>query len=159
VPEPGARVGTTSRFVLWRGGKRQGIAVAAVDVRATYVRAQRAIARDDEIAETDVTLVEGELRDVPMRRLPALTDVVGATPRRNVAAGEPLTAAILTLPPVVRSGEQVNVNVRVGDVQVGGRGVASGSGHVGDVIRVVNAGSRTPRKARITGPGSVEIIQ
>jgi len=42
---------------------------------------------------------------------------------------------------------------------VAGRGVASGSGHVGDVIRVVNPGSRQPRKAKIIGPGSVEIVQ
>ena len=159
VPEPGARIGSAARFVLWQGGKRRGIAVAEVDVRATHVRAGRAIARDEAIAAADVTLVEGELRDVPVRRLPGLADVVGATPRRAVAAGEPLTAAVLTLPPVVRSGEQVDVNVRIGGVQVAGRGVASGSGHVGDVIRVVNAGSRTPRKARITGPGSVEIVQ
>lgn len=159
VPEPGARVGMPARFVLWRDGTRRGIAVAEVDVRAPHVRAQRAIARDEAIAASDVTLVEGELRDVPVRRLPGLTDVVGATPRRAVAAGEPLTSAVLTLPPVVRSGDQLDVNVRIGGVQVAGRGVASGSGHVGDVIRVVNAGARTPRRARITGPGSVEIVQ
>ena len=159
VPEPGARIGTAARFVLWHDGKRRGIAVVEVDVRATHVRAQRAIGRDEVIAATDVTLVEGELRDIPVRRLPDMTDVVGATPRRTVTAGEALTSAVLTMAPVVRSGEQVDVNVRVGGVHVAGRGVASGSGHVGDVIRVVNPGSRQPRKARIIGPGSVEIVQ
>jgi flagella basal body P-ring formation protein FlgA len=159
VPEPGARVGKAARFVLWRDGKRRGVAVAEVDVRATLVRAERAIARDEVIGAADVTLVEGELRDVPVRRLPGIADVVGAAPRRAVAAGEALTSAVLTLPPLVRSGDQVDVNVRVGSVHVAGRGVASGSGHVGDVIRVVNPGSRQPRKAKIIGPGSVEIVQ
>ena len=159
VPEPGARVGMPARFVLWRDGKRRGIAVATVDVRAMLVRARRAIGRDEVIAAADVVLVEGELKDVPVRRLPGVEDVVGATPRRAVAAGEALTSAVLTLPPLVRSGDQVDVNVRVGSVQVAGRGVASGSGHVGDVIRVVNPGSRQPRKARIIGPGAVEIVQ
>jgi flagella basal body P-ring formation protein FlgA len=159
VPEPGARVGSAARFVLWQGGRRRGIAVAVVNVRAEHVRAARALARDEVIGAADVSTVEGELRDVPMRRLPGAANVVGATPRRAVAAGEALTAAVLTLPPVVRSGDQVDVHVRVGSVQVAGRGVASGSGHVGDMIRVTNPGSRTPRKARIVGPGSVEIVR
>ena len=44
-------------------------------------------------------------------------------------------------------------------VQVNTIAVASGSGHPGDLIRVVSKGSRRPLKARITGPGAVEIVR
>ena len=157
--EPGARTGKAMRFVLSSRGKRVGTAVATVDVVAAHVVSSRAIARDDEISAGDVHVVEGPVKDLPLRRLPALADVVGARPRRAVAAGEVMTAALVTVPPVVRSGDELTVTVTSGAVQVSGTGRASGSGHVGDEIRVTRPGSRQVLRARITGPGEVEIVQ
>jgi flagella basal body P-ring formation protein FlgA len=159
APEPGARTGTPARFVLFAGGDRVGTAVATVHVTAQHVRARHAIGRDEALEPGDVEQIEGPLRDQPIRRLPVLRDVVGARVRRRVAAGEPITANVMAVTPLVKSGDQVAMLVRIGAVEAEGRGVASGSGHVGDVIRVVNPGSRRPLKARITGPGRVEIIQ
>lgn len=158
-PAPGARTGMPARFTLFAGGKRIGTAVATVRVTATHVRARQALARNQHLTAADVEEVEAELVDQPMRRLPALSDAIGARLRRNVAAGEPITAAVIEVPALVKSGDAVRVVVRVGAVEAEGRGVASGSGYIGDIVRVVNSGSRRPLKARVTGPGQVEIIQ
>ena len=159
TPEPGARTGKAMRFILSSGGRRVGTAVATVEVVAAHVVSSRAIARDDEISAADVHVVDGPVKDLPLRRLPVLADIVGARPRRAVAAGEVMTAALVTVPPVVRSGDEITVTVTSGPVQVSGTGRASGSGHVGDEIRVTRPGSRQVLRARITGPGEVEILQ
>ena len=158
-PAPGARTGVPARFTMFAAGKRIGTAVATVRVTARQVRARRALARNEHITAADVEEVEGDLVDQPMRRLPMLSDAIGARLRRNVAEGEPITAAVIEVPPVVRSGDAVRVIVRIGAVEAEGRGTASGSGYIGDIVNVINSGSRRPLKARITGAGQVEIIQ
>jgi flagella basal body P-ring formation protein FlgA len=158
-PAPGARTGAAARFTLYEAGKRIGSAVATVRVVATHVRATRALARNQQILPADVEEVEAELIDQPMRRLPSLDDAIGARLRRSVAAGEPITAAVIEVPAAVKSGDEVRVTVRVGAVEAESKGIASGSGYVGDIVRVLNPGSRRPLKARVTAPGRVEIIQ
>jgi flagella basal body P-ring formation protein FlgA len=159
VPEPGARTNTPARFVIFSDGARVGSAVATVFVNASHVRATRAILRDEAFASGDVEQVNAPMRNQLLRRVPALEDVIGNRARRNIAQGEAITAAVVNVQPLVRSGDAVSVLVRIGAVEAEGKGIASGSGHTGDVIRVVNKGSRRPLKARITGPGAVEIIQ
>jgi flagella basal body P-ring formation protein FlgA len=159
VPEPGARTSAPARFVLFADGARIGSAVATVHVNVPHVRAARAITRDEAFDRADIEEVNAPMRNQLMRRLPMLSDVVGARARRNIAQGEAITAAVVNVQPLVRSGDAVSVSVRVGAVEAEGRGVASGSGHVGDVIRVVNKGTKRPLKARIIGPGAVEILQ
>ncbi len=158
-PAPGARIGVPARFTLFAAGKRIGTAVATVRVTARHVRARQALARNEHLTAADVEEVEADVVNQPMRRLPMLSDAIGARLRRSVAEGEPITSAVIEVPPLVRSGDAVRVIVRVGAVEAEGRGTASGSGYIGDIVRVINSGSRRPLKARITGPGQVEIIQ
>jgi flagella basal body P-ring formation protein FlgA len=102
--------------------------------------------------------------------VPDLGEAVGLTARRDIAAGELLTEAVLQFPPLVRTGDPVSVTVKVGSVEITSKGIASGSGHEGDLIRVTPVAAGTPGrrssgpgvrplKARITGPGAVEIVQ
>jgi flagella basal body P-ring formation protein FlgA len=88
-----------------------------------------------------------------------MAEIVGAQARRDLGAGEILTTAAVVVPPVVKSGDQVKVSLSTGTIQVSGVGRASGSGQVGDLIRVLVPSSRRGFKARITGPGSVEIVR
>jgi flagella basal body P-ring formation protein FlgA len=155
--EPGARLGQPIRFVLTVDGKRVGSAVATLAVSGEAVRARRSLARGEEVASGDVETAVVELKNVMARRLPLIADIVGTRARRDIAAGELLTNALVIVPPAVRSGDEVRVMVTMGSVQVSGMGRASGSGQVGDTIRVLTASSRKPLSARITGRGAVEI--
>jgi flagella basal body P-ring formation protein FlgA len=80
------------------------------------------------------------------------------TARRDIAAGEPLTQAVLQVPLAVRSGDEVTLTVVAGTVQVATKALATSSGHEGDMVRVIPEGGRA-LKARITRPGAVEVVQ
>jgi flagella basal body P-ring formation protein FlgA len=58
---------------------------------------------------------------------------------------------------VIRSGDRVTVSVTIGAVHAYGSGIASGSGQLGDTIRVLPTAGRRALTARITGPATVEI--
>jgi flagella basal body P-ring formation protein FlgA len=158
-PEATARLGKPARFVLSVGGVRRGVAVATVTVVCRHPKASRSIAREEAIDGSAIDLSEGPLRGVPIRRLLTMEALAGLAARRAIAAGEPLTAAVLHVPPVVKSGDSVAVTVRIGVVSVTGTGIASGSGQVGDVIRVMQPNSSRLLTGRIIGTGAVEIVQ
>jgi len=158
-PEATARFGKPARFVLSAGGVRRGIAVATVTFTCRCPRASRSIARDEAIDRDAIDLSEGPLRGLPIKPVLAIDALKGLSARRAIAAGEPLTAAVLRVPPVVRSGDSVDVTVRIGAVSVTGTGIASGSGQVGEVIRIMQPHSSRLLPARIVGTGAVEIVQ
>jgi flagella basal body P-ring formation protein FlgA len=58
---------------------------------------------------------------------------------------------------LVRSGDRITISVTIGAVQVFGTGIASGSGQLGDTVRVLPAEGRKALTAKITGPGTVEV--
>jgi flagella basal body P-ring formation protein FlgA len=159
MPDLGARLGQGVRFTLWAGDRRIGSAVARVLVNGESIVASRALARGDAITPADVRRIAQDLPDIPLRRLPEMADVIGSRLRRDVAAGEVLTSALVQIPAAVRSGDEVTVTVTVGTVAVASVGRASGSGMVGDVIRVTPRGTKAMRRARIVAAGAVEILQ
>jgi flagellar basal body P-ring formation protein FlgA len=130
-----------------------------VMVSGPQARSTRAIARAEAIAASDIDIVNDEWPSVPLQRMPAEADIVGLKARRNIAAGEALTDAVLDVPPLVKSGDVVRIIATVGAVQVTGSAVASSSGHRGDVIRVTPKPNGRPVRARITGESTVEVVQ
>jgi flagella basal body P-ring formation protein FlgA len=159
LPEPGARAGQPVRFVLMAQRKRVGVAVATVMVSGPHARAARSIARAEAITAADIDIVNDEWPSVPLRRMPAEGAIIGLKARRNIAAGEALTDAVLDVPPLVRSGDTVTITATVGAVQVTGAAIASSSGHRGDIIRVTPKPNGRPVRARITGESTVEVVQ
>jgi flagella basal body P-ring formation protein FlgA len=157
--DPAARLGRPTRFLLSSDGVRRGAAIATLQVQTRYARATRSIARDEAITQDAFEVVNGLLPPIALRHVPAPADVVGLRARRAIARGEALTSAVLMVPPAVRSGEQVTVKVAIGQVEVSGVAVASGSGQVGDVIRVMQPHSRRLVRATIVAPGVVEVTE
>ena len=158
VPDPGGRTGVPVRFQLVARGVRVGTAVATVRVEASHARAVRAIARDEALTVDAWQMVTGELKDVPFRHLPTAEEIGTLKARRDIAPDEVLTDATVVVPPLVKSGDTVAVTVKVGSVEAKGTAVASGSGHLGETIRIIQRSSRRPLNARISGPGAVELI-
>ena len=158
LPEPNARTGMQTRFFLSVDGERRGVAIATVRAAARFPRAAHAIARGEVLTPQDIDNREGELESILFKRLPDSTDLVGLTARRNIAVGEPLTGALVEVPPVVKSGDPVTVGATVRNVHATATGIASGSGSVGDTIQVLQKGRPRPIKVRITGPAMVEVI-
>jgi len=158
-PEAAARIGQPARFVLSVNGVRRGLAVATVTVEVAYPRATRSIARDEVIDAGAVHVTEGLMTGLQIRALITADRARGLQARRDIAAGEALTESVLRVPPVIKSGDAVEATVRIGSVTVTGTGTASGSGQVGDVIRVMQPHSSRLLNARIVGPGAVETVK
>jgi len=159
VPEPGSRLGRPIRFIVFENGARTGSVVATLNVSGSVVRSSRSLARGEDVASDAVEVADVELKDILLDRLPTQGEIVGAHARRSIRAGEILTDSAVLVPLVVKSGDEVRVSVSTGAVKLTSVGRASGSGHLGDVIRVLMPTSRKGLKARITGPGSVEIVR
>ena len=159
APEPGARLGRAMRFILSANGARVGSVVAKLKVTGSAVRSSQPVARGEELEGSAIEVEDVELTGVLLDRLPTMEEIVGAQARRDIRAGEVLTDAAVIVPPLVKSGDEVRVSVSTGAIEVTGIGRASGSGRVGDLIRVLMPSSRKALKARITGPGSVEIVR
>ena len=157
--DPAARLGQPMRVVMFAGSLRRGAAVATVNAVARYARAAQAIKRDEVIGSSSIDIVTAALPELPLRRMPTPDEVLGVKARRAIAAGEALTSAVLVLPPSVKSGDKVTVKVTVGRVEVTGSAIASGTGNDGELIHILQPNTRRPMKARILGPGAVEVIE
>jgi flagella basal body P-ring formation protein FlgA len=158
VPDPGARTGRPAQFTLRVGSRRVGTAVARVDVTARHMRATAALPRDTAIDAANVSEAQGEVVGVRFEPLPLLDDVVGAQTRRDVAPGEVLSHAIVVVPPTVRAGDELKVLARVGALEAWGVGRASGSGRVGDIVRITRGGAPGLQRARVLSPGVVQVL-
>jgi flagella basal body P-ring formation protein FlgA len=159
VAEPGSRLGRPIRFILFANGARTGSVVATLSVTGSAVRSSRALSRGEDVGSDAIEVVDVELTNILLERLPVTEEVVGAQARRDIRAGELLTGATVVVRPAVKSGDEVRVSMSTGVIELTTLGRASGSGHVGDFIRVLMPESRKGLKGRITGPGSVEIVR
>jgi flagella basal body P-ring formation protein FlgA len=158
VADPGARTGKPSQFTLRAGSRRVGIAVATVAVSVPHVRTIAPVDRDEPVAAEAVQEQNGEVDGVRFEPLPRLHEVIGAHARRPLAAGEVLSLAVVAVPDAVRAGDEVKVVARIGALEAWGVGHASGSGRVGEVVRITRGGARGLQRALVLSPGVVQVL-
>ena len=158
VADPGARTGRPAQFTLRAGSKRLGIAVASVTVIVPHVRTIAPVDRDQPLPADAVQEQTGEVADVRFEPLPRLDDVVGAHARRPLAVGEVLSQALVAVPDAVQAGDEVKVVARMGALEAWGVGRASGSGRVGDVVRITRGSARGLQRAIVLSPGVVQVL-
>jgi flagella basal body P-ring formation protein FlgA len=162
TPEPGARIGRPSVFsltVLGRAGARRiGSAVADLEAVADHVRVTREVSRGELLDGAAIESTRGPITDVLLRTLPGAASVSGAKAIRDLDSGAVVTTERVVAAPAVKSGQQVALTARIGDVEVRTIGVATTNGFTGDVIRVVNPESRRTVVGRVVAPGEVEVM-
>ncbi len=164
--EPGAVAGRGARFTLVEATApvgmapaRVGRAVATLDIAAPHVRATRDLARGETIVAADAVATRERVSLVTLQRLPVLSDVIGARVLRPVRAGDAIVATAIDLPPLVRSGSTVEAHARFGRVDAVAILTAVQTGALGEVIQVVNPRGGRRLRARVSGPGSVEVMR
>jgi flagella basal body P-ring formation protein FlgA len=158
VPDPGGRTGRPAQFTLRAGNRRVGLAVATVTVSVPHVRTTAAVDRDAAVTAEAVQEQDGDVAGVRFEPLPRLDEVIGAHARRALAAGEILSQAVVVVPDAVRAGDEVKVVARMGALEAWGVGRATGSGRVGDVVRITRGSARGLQPARVLSPGVVEVL-
>jgi flagella basal body P-ring formation protein FlgA len=110
------------------------------------------------LAAGDLEVATGPFEGMALRRVPALAELIGARLTRGLAAGEPIAADMVVVAPAVRFGDQVQLTVRHACVEATVMAVAEQNAVIGQIIRVLNASSHRPLRARVTAPGEVEVV-
>lgn len=130
---------------------------AQVRLFRNVVTVSRPLKRENIVTADDVTLRE---RDVGMLRqgfLTSLDQAIGQKVIRPTVVDQVLTATHLEQAEVIRKGDQVVITARSGTLSVRMPGEALSKGSVSEQIRVRNLNSKRVVKARVTGPGQVEV--
>ncbi|HRL93275.1 MAG TPA: flagellar basal body P-ring formation chaperone FlgA [Pseudomonas sp.] len=128
-----------------------------VHIYRQVVIVNRPLKRKSVLSPTDLALVE---RDIGLLNQGFLTDpeqAAGKKLTRPVLPDQVLTAAHLEQAEVIRKGDQVVITARSASVSVRMPGEALSDGATGEQIRVRNQRSERVIKARVTGPGQVEV--
>jgi flagella basal body P-ring formation protein FlgA len=157
-PDPAARLGQPIRFTLVTGAGAAMRVTASIAVTVDHVVVRQPIARGATVSAGEVAAARGELRGVPIKRLPALPDVVGARALRAIDAGAVVLPGFVLAPRAVEPGDTVVVSAAVGAIEVTAAMVAVDGGRIGDVIRVRNPESKTYLRGRIVRPGFLEVV-
>jgi flagella basal body P-ring formation protein FlgA len=158
TPDPSARLGKPMRFVLIGPTGRAISATADVRIVAEYAIATRSISRGQVLKVEDMLPAKGELRELPLRRLPTATTLIGAKTLRPLTAGTPIQASFVAQKRTIEPGDKVTVVAAAGAIEVTATLVAADGGDVGDVIRVVNPETKRYLRGRVLRAGTVEVM-
>ncbi|ANY88727.1 flagellar basal body P-ring biosynthesis proteinFlgA [Pseudomonas putida] len=117
----------------------------------------RPLRRESVIGEGDVSLRERDVGTLNQGFLTDLEQAVGMKLVRPTVLDQVLTPQHLEQAEVVRKGDHVVITARSGSLSVRMPGEALSKGGLSEQIRVRNLNSKRVVKARVTGPGQVEV--
>lgn len=157
VPDPAALLGKPLRVTLVGAGATRVNAVVSVAVVADYAVTRRALDRGATLTADDLSIVRGDVRGVPIRRLPDPAQLVGSRLLRPLAKEAVVPANAVAVRTLVTRGEPVTVVARAGGAEVTAEMTAAGSGNPGQLIRVVNAETRRAITGRVLADGRIEV--
>ena len=130
---------------------------AQVKLFRNVVTTTRPMKRDNVIAEGDVAMRERDVGTLGQGFLVGLDEAVGMKVVRPTVVDQVLTTSHLEQMELVQKGDQVVIIARSGTLAVRMPGEALSKGGMSEQIRVRNLNSKRVVKARVTGPGQVEV--
>lgn len=130
---------------------------AQVHLFRQVVVVKRPIRRESVIVDDDVFIAERDISQMPQGYITSLSEAVGQKTTRPMINGQILTPLQLEQAEVVRKGDQVIITAKTGSLQVRMPGQALSDGGLNEQIRIKNLNSQRVIKARVTGPGQVEV--
>ena len=158
-PDPNAKLGDRPiRFALITSEGAAMSVSADVTVVAAQVVVRRPVLRGHAVTAADVETVKDRLNGVPITRLPAAGEVIGARALRPLDPGTVVLPSFVAIRRAVEPGDTVTVIALAGPVEVSAMFVAADGGQVGDVIRVRNSETRKYVRGRIVKAGQVEVF-
>lgn len=115
--------------------------------------------KGDIIGEYDVDWIDMKEQHIRPDMVISAEDIVGMTPRRFIAVGEPVHFSDLDKPKLVKRGEPVTIVYKSGRIQLTAQGRALENGAKDNVIEVANRSSNRTIQAIVTGTREVTILQ
>ncbi|WP_375741671.1 flagellar basal body P-ring formation chaperone FlgA [Pseudomonas boanensis] len=117
----------------------------------------RPLRRDTMIAPEDVALAERDVGPLSQGFLTNSSQVMGQKTTRALLPDQVLAPIHLQMAEVVSKGDQVVISARISAINVRMPGEALSNGAPGEQIRVRNLSSGRVVKARVQGPGQVQV--
>jgi flagellar basal body P-ring formation protein FlgA len=121
------------------------------------VTAIRPLKRDNVVTEMDISLAERDVGLLNQGYLTSLQQAIGKKLTRPLLPDQVLAPVHVQQAEVIRKGDQVVISARSGGISVRMPGEALSDGALGKQISVRNQRSKRVVKARVTGPGQVEV--
>lgn len=130
---------------------------AQVKLFRDVVVVTRPLKREAVVGEQDVALRERDVGLLGQGFLASLDQAVGQKVVRPMVIDQVITPVHLEQAEVIRKGDHVVITARSGTLAVRMPGEALTKGGMSEQIRVRNLNSKRVVKARVTGPGQVEV--
>jgi len=131
---------------------------ASVKLFRQVVVSAHPLTRGSLVQESDLDFAEVNVVTLSKQYTTDIAPLVGKELTRSIMANSPINPKYLKEPAVVNKGDAVVVIAHTGAISVRIPGVALAEGHVGQQIRVRNERSKRIVKARIIGPGEVQVL-
>ncbi len=158
LESPAQPVGRVTVRVSCEGSTPWTVFVPAqVRIFRPVVVVRTALRRDSIIGAGDVALVEQDVSLLNRGYVTEVEQVIGRKLTRATRTDQVLTPSMLQLAEAVRRGDQVVISARSGGINVRMQGEALSGGTLGQQISVRNLTSQRVIRARVAGPGQVEV--
>jgi flagella basal body P-ring formation protein FlgA len=158
LESPAQPVGRVTVRVSCEGSTPWTVFVPAqVRIFRPVVVVKTALRRDSIIGAGDVALVEQDVSLLNRGYVTEVEQVIGRKLTRATRTDQVVTPAMLQLAEAVRRGDQVVISARSGGINVRMQGEALSGGTLGQQISVRNLTSQRVIRARVAGPGQVEV--
>lgn len=130
---------------------------AQVHLYREVIVARRPLARDTIVEEADVALAERDVSLLNQGYFTAFEQVLGNKVSRSAQPDQVLPPTHVSAAEIIRKGDQVVISAKNSTINVRMPGEALSDGALGTQIRVKNQRSGRTVKARVLGPGQVEV--
>ena len=117
----------------------------------------RLIKADEEIETGDVVTTRLALSDLKSPYATDPLEVVGKAATRPLPPQVPIRLTSLRRPFVVRKGDRVMIEAKMGGLSIQTAGVTKGNGELGQTVTVSNTDSGKEVRAKVVGPGVVRV--
>lgn len=111
----------------------------------------------DTITASDIDYVDTRASDIAASTVTDPAKLIGMTPRRTIAPLKPISASDVVLPPLVKKGDLVSLELKNGAIFVTSQGRALEDGVEGDTVRVSNTSSNQIVQGVVTALKTVTI--
>ncbi|MCD6320203.1 MAG: flagellar basal body P-ring formation protein FlgA [Candidatus Desulfofervidaceae bacterium] len=131
--------------------------IAKVKARVPVVVVAHPLMRGNVIGEKDVKVERREFLSIPAGIFSDVREVVGKKARRTMRVGEVVTQRMIEEVPLIKRGDRVAIVAESPVLKVVAAGQAKENGCKGELIKVINLGSRKVIYARVVDANTVKV--
>lgn len=153
-------LGATNLLLVFmvNGKEEKRLRVTAhIDVSKEVVLSNRPLKRHSIITQEDIRLEKRNLAELTPDVITDPLEVIGKRTRRAIDPNAPLKLNSLEVAPLVKRGDLVTIVAETDVLKITTQGVVIEKGCKGEVVRVINTGSRREVYARVVDSRTVKV--